>query len=73
MTGDGAHDTHSCNEEVAAKSAIMRCGRGQETMPNTGEKNRPVFMMHQIGLTQWKVKAINKMTGLGMPKYQHQS
>ena len=77
-------------------------------------RNNAVFMMHQIGLAQWKensgyhlrslaetamyrfkqlmgdklkgrqfnsqhtetmikVKAINKMTGLGMPKYQQQS
>ncbi|MBE0368184.1 hypothetical protein PAUR_a1734 [Pseudoalteromonas aurantia 208] len=116
VKGDGAYDTRSCYEEVAAKIAIM-LGPPRDNAQYWEEghpRNNAVFMMHQIGLTQWKVnsgyhlrslaetamyrfkqlmgdkpksrrfnsqhtetmikvKAINKMNGLGMPKYQQQS
>ncbi|TMP51694.1 hypothetical protein CWB96_22185, partial [Pseudoalteromonas citrea] len=41
VTGDGAYDTHSCYEEVAAKSAIMRV-----PPPNTGKKDTPETMLY---------------------------
>ncbi|WP_192992804.1 IS5 family transposase [Pseudoalteromonas citrea] len=116
VTGDGAYDTRSCYEEVAAKGAIMRVPPRENAQywEEGHPRNNAIFMMHQIGLTQWKmnsgyhlrslaetamyrfkqvmgdklksrqfnsqhtetmikVKAINKMNGLGMPKYQQQS
>uniref|UniRef100_U1JSZ5 Transposase n=1 Tax=Pseudoalteromonas citrea DSM 8771 TaxID=1117314 RepID=U1JSZ5_9GAMM len=42
VTGDGAYDTRSCYEEVAAKKRL--CGRHQETMPDTGKKDTPETM-----------------------------
>ncbi|KAF7773933.1 hypothetical protein PCIT_a0281 [Pseudoalteromonas citrea] len=60
VKGDGAYDTRSCYEEVAAIGAIMRvpprdnAQYWEEAHPG----NNAVFMKHQIRLTQCKVNSV---------------
>lgn len=57
VTGDGAYDTRSCYNEVAAKKAILRAPP-RENAQYWGKchpRDHTVFMTRQIGLKQWKV------------------
>ncbi|NOU49928.1 hypothetical protein HG263_05175 [Pseudoalteromonas sp. JBTF-M23] len=59
VTGDGAGDTRSCYNEVAAKKAILRTlPREKARYWSKGHpRDHAVFMTKQIGLKRWKVNS----------------